>query len=190
MPDLTLRTLRHFAAITALAGVGVLGGCETATGSPQSLEPSLTSEAQIDEATGASTHYPPPTSFETPDIRFGPLAGAGPTQRQFFVDQVNVTAAQAQRSLSLVAQAVGEDRTTLVFTILGAEGEPTSYLARALLARMTSVVRFTPAISEMGLSEAFDIYNTAAVLGFQRIVVSDGRDFSHQADLERNEATP
>jgi hypothetical protein len=35
----------------------------------------------------------------------------------------------------------------------------------------------------MGLSREFDIYNMAAVLGFRRIIVTDGRDFSHQADL-------
>ncbi|MEO0982833.1 MAG: hypothetical protein AAFX03_09310 [Pseudomonadota bacterium] len=190
MADLTLRTLRRCAAIMTIGATGVLGACETATGSAQPLAPGPVSPAETGAVTGAGIHFPPPTSFEKPDIRFGPLAGAGPSQRQFFVDQVNIAAADSQRTISLVAQAVGDNRETLVFTIVGAEGEPTSYLARALLARMTSVVRFTPAITEMGLSEAFDIYNTAAVLGFQRIVVSDGRVFSHQADLARNGATP
>lgn len=53
-----------------------------------------------------------------------------------------------------------------------------------MLARMTSVTRFLPEISEMGLSAEFDIYNMAAVLGFNRIVVTDGRKFSHKAELE------
>lgn len=182
MFDQNTRRLRHAAIIAAL---GALCACETATGSAVALDKGSPAKTGIDARTGAGLYFPAPTSFEEPQIRFPTLEGVGPAQRRLFVDQVNLAASESSRSVSIVAQAVGEDHGTLVFIILGGHSEPTTYLAKAFLARMTSVSRFTPAIAEMGLSEEFDIYNVAAVLGFQRIVVSDGRAFSHQADLKR-----
>ena len=61
----------------------------------------------------------------------------------------------------------------------------TPYIARAMLARMTSVLRFAPAISEMGVSQELDVYSMAAILGFERIIVTNGRAFSYEAQLAR-----
>jgi hypothetical protein len=109
--------------------------------------------------------------------------GAGPQQRQVFVDQINLATTSGERPIPIVAQAVGEERKTLLLMNVEAEEFLTPYIARAMLARMTSLVRFLPAISEMGLSAEFDIYNMGAVLGFDRIVITDGRSFSHEAVL-------
>lgn len=114
------------------------------------------------------------------------MAGVGPVERQFFIDQLNLAASTPGRTFPIVVQAVGENRETLVFLYLDADGPMTPYLARAILARLTSLTRSAPAISEMGLSNEFDIYNTAAVLGFAQIIVTDGRDFAHKADLRES----
>jgi hypothetical protein len=136
------------------------------------------------DAAGAGVFYPKPKSFETADIRFAAMEGVGPQQRQVFADQINLAASQPGRAVPIVAQAVGEGHETLVFMYLESEGAGmTPYLARGILARLTSITRIAPAITEMGLSNAFDIYNMAAVLGFERIVVTDGRAFSHEASL-------
>jgi len=50
---------------------------------------------------------------------------------------------------------------------------------------MTSVLRFSPAISEMGVSQELDVYSMAAILGFERIIVTNGRAFSYEAQLAR-----
>lgn len=136
------------------------------------------------DAVGAGVFYPKPKSFETADIRFAAMEGVGPRQRLVFADQINLAASTPGRTIPIVAQAVGEDRATLVFMYLDSE-EPgmTPYLARGVLARLTSITRVAPAITEMGLSSEFDIYNMAAVLGFERLVVTDGRAFSHEARL-------
>ena len=140
----------------------------------------------IIEATGAGVFFPPPVSFDTHQVRFGTMAGVGPTERQLFIDRINLTATASGQSVPIAAQSVGDDRKTLVFMLLGSDGPTTPYMARAILARLTSITRFAPEIAEMGLSSEFDIYNMAAVLGFQQIVVTDGRAFAHQAHLTRN----
>jgi len=175
--------LRLAALSTALA---VVSGCETLPSEGDVAPAAPIAAASADLRTGAGRSYPPTTSSETPEIRFGPMVGVSSPQRQFFVDQINLAAASGPRLVPVVAQAVGDDKSTLLFMSLSSEQTPTPYLARAMLARMTSILRFAPAITEMGLSNEFDIYNMAAVLGFERIVVSDGRTFSHEALLIAN----
>lgn len=175
---------RRLAGVTTVALIGLLGACETAT--TQSTSPNLKEIAPttVNEATGSGLFYPAPISFDEPEIRFGLISGVGLTERQFFADQINLAATSPQRTLPIVAQSVGDGRKTLVLLVLGTEGPTTGYMSRALLARLTSVTRFAPAIAEMGLSSEFDIYNMAAVLGFERIVVTDGRTFAHEAKLK------
>ncbi|MEO0607553.1 MAG: hypothetical protein AAFY82_04930, partial [Pseudomonadota bacterium] len=122
--------------------------------------------------------------------RFEFMEEIGPQQRQAFVDQLNLATAGGERVLPIVIQAVGEDRSTLVIMNIEPEAFFTPYIARAILARLTSLTRFLPAVSEMGLSSEFDIYNMASVLGFDRIVVTDGREFSHEARLVRPVIAP
>lgn len=166
--------------IALIVSIMALGACESL---PLARNADAAAISAVDARSGAGTYYPAVTSRDAPDIRFVRMAGVGPQQREFFVDQINIAAVTPGRTMSIVAQAIGEDRDTLVILYLGDEGEMTPYLARGLLARMTSVTRSAPAIAGMGLSSEFDIYNMAAVLGFRRIIVTDGRDFSHQADL-------
>ncbi len=169
--------------IALIASLGALGACETMPGSAQTETASLNGVA-IDETSGAGVFFPPVTSVATPDIRFPTLDGVGPQERSRFVDQVNIAAATQGRSGPIIIiQAVGDGGKTLVFTHLDAEGPMTPYLARGILARLTSIFRFAPAITELGLSSEIDIYNMAAVLGFERIIVTDGRNFAHEARL-------
>lgn len=175
----------HIRKLILFASLGTLGACDTIPAAEQGVMPAL-ALAAVDEATGEGTYYPQISSVETPDIRFAQMAGVGPQERRFFTDQVNLAATTPGRTVPIVAQAVGENRETLVLIYLDAEGAMTPFLARAILARLTSVSRFAPAIAEMGVSSEFDIYNMAAVLGFEQIIVSDGRDFAHQANLRNN----
>ena len=166
--------------IALIVSIMALGACESL---PIARSADAAALSALDARSGAGTYYPAVTSRDAPDVRFVRMAGVGPQQREFFVDQINIAAMTPGRTMAIVAQAIGEDRDTLVMLYLGDDGAMTPYLARGLLARMTSITRSAPAIAEMGLSSEFDIYNMAAMLGFRRIIVTDGRDFSHQADL-------
>ena len=171
--------------LVLFVALGALAACETMPAAKQADTPAP-APAAMDEATGAGEYFPLVSSFETPDIRFGQMANAGAEPRQLFVDQLNLAAISQGRKFPIVAQAVGENGETLVFMNLDGEWAMTPYLARGILARLTSITRFAPAIAEMGLSSEFDIYNMAAVLGFARIIVTDGRDFAHEARLTKN----
>jgi hypothetical protein len=140
----------------------------------------------VNQEAGAGVYFPTPTSAETREPEFRSGIDPGPERRQFFTDQVNLAAATSARQAPIVVQAVGEERRTLVFTVLETTSEPTPYLARALLARATSIIRFAPAIAEMGISQDFDVYNMASLLGFTSIVVTDGRDFAHEIRIQTN----
>lgn len=175
----------HTRKLLLIAALGALGACETVSGAELADTPALPASA-IDEATGVGRYYPPASSVETPNILFERMEGVGPQQRQSFADQINLAASAPGRTVPIVVQAVGADKQTLVFLYIGAEGPMTPYLARGILARLTSITRAAPAIAEMGLSSEFDVYNMAAVLGFSRVIVTDGRDFAHQANLRPN----
>lgn len=172
-----LRT--HAAAkLAGLAALAAVAGCASVATSAQ---PATSKPAVL--STAADSYFPPIVSRETPEIRFTPMRDAGPQERQVLVDQINLVTSGGERRLPIVAQAVDDERKTLVLMDVEAQAALTSYIARAKLARMTSLVRFLPAIAEMGLSGEFDIYNMGAVLGFSRIVMTDGRSFSHEAVL-------
>ncbi|MEO0608156.1 MAG: hypothetical protein AAFY82_07975 [Pseudomonadota bacterium] len=167
----------------SLLATGLVSACET---SPMASDTNLVGAGALteaDAATGEGIYYPKVTLSDQPEIRFGPILGAGPQERQFFVDQINRAATTSERDIALVVQAVGTENQTLLFMPLNRDGSPTPYIAKAMLARMTSVLRFAPAITEMGISQEMDVYNMAAILGFDRIVVTDGRAFSYQADV-------
>lgn len=169
--------------VILLLATGLIAACETVpVGSETDI---VTADAilEADSDTGEGVYYPKVTISEQPEIRFGPILGAGPQERQFFVDQINRAATTSERDIALVVQAVGSGNQTLLFMPLGRDGTPTPYIAKAMLARMTSVLRFAPAITEMGISQEMDIYNMAAILGFERVVVTDGRAFSYQANV-------
>ncbi len=171
----TLIMLRQSLAVAALS---VFGALSIAPGDAASAD----RVAAADTKAGPNSYYPPIVSVDTPEIRFSPKGEVEAQKRLFFVDQVNLAA--AGNSFPIVAQAVGDRNATLVIMNIDSPEAMTPYIARAMLARMTSVTRFLPEISDLGLSAEFDIYNMAAVLGFNRIVVTDGRNFSHKAELE------
>lgn len=180
---MTALSIAPRAAIAILAATATIAACETSPAAIASAADISPVASDLQSGTGVGVFFPSITSSDKPQIRFSTMPGVGPDQRQFFADQINLVASGAERAIPIVVQAVGDDRKTLVFMPIGGQATATPYIARGILARMTSVSRFLPAISEMGLSQEFDIYNMGAVLGFERIVVTDGRDFSHQAIL-------
>lgn len=163
------------AAITA----GLLSACQSvpATSASASLP-------DADPVTGEGRVFPPVTDTEVHATLLGARSGAGPRERQYFVDRINMETSGRGLAAPIVVQGVGEARDTLVLMVHGGDGALTPFIARALLARTTSVIRFAPVVAELGLSEELDVYEVASVLGFKRIVVTDGRDASFVTQLE------
>lgn len=175
----------HPCKLALIGLLGALGACQTVSTAGHA-DTSALSSATVDEKTGEGVYFPAITSTETPTVRFPKLAGVGPQQRSVVVDQLNVAVATNGGVFPIVVQAVGEDRATLALTYMHTDSAMTPYIARAILARLTSLVRFLPAVTELGVSSEIDVYNMASVLGFDQIIVSDGRGFAHSANLRQN----
>ena len=60
----------------------------------------------------------------------------------------------------------------------------TLYRARAIFANMTAVARVMPLFRELGVEDWFTFFDLAKLLGFERITITDGRDFAHQVTID------
>jgi phosphosulfolactate synthase (CoM biosynthesis protein A) len=49
---------------------------------------------------------------------------------------------------------------------------------------LTSVTRTTPFIVDLGLADFLTFFDSAKLLGFEQITISDGDSFSHQVILK------
>jgi hypothetical protein len=60
----------------------------------------------------------------------------------------------------------------------------TLYRMRALLATLTAVARVTPLFKQGAVQDYFTCFDLCKLLGFERITVTDGKDFAHRIDIE------
>jgi hypothetical protein len=60
----------------------------------------------------------------------------------------------------------------------------TVYRARALLATLTSVARTTPVFRSYGVEDLFTFFDLLKLMGFARVTVTDGDEFTHQVNIE------
>lgn len=170
--------MKPYIILATSAALGLASACQSAP-----MPPASSAEVIVDAQSGEGWFYPPVKATEVRPVRFGMMSGAGPAQRQYFTDRVNMETSGRGLTAPLVVQSVGEEHDVLVLMVSGFHEPLTPYISRGLLARMTSVVRFTPTITEMGLSQELDVYDVASVLGFKQIVVTDGRSAAFATDL-------
>lgn len=171
--------MKRYSMFAATAAIGLVSAC-------QSIPPETAASAPhiVDAETGEGRFYPPVTSMEVWPVDFGMMANVGPAQRQYFTDRVNMETSGRGLTAPIVVQSTGEEQDVLVVMVSGFHEPLTPYIARGLLARMTSVIRFAPTLAELGLSQELDVYDVAAALGFEQIVVTDGRDVAFATKLE------
>jgi hypothetical protein len=172
---------KSFRRVAILGMLGALGACASGPlAGASNVEPKAASA--VNQQAGVGVFFPAPTSAETRELPFSMGADPGFQRRLFFADQVNLAAVNS--AAPVIVQAVGAEQRTLVFTLVDTTSEPTPYIARAMMARATSIIRFAPAIAEMGISQDLDVYSIAGILGFKSIVVTDGRKFAHDVRLQ------
>ena len=171
--------MKPYIVFAAAAAIGLATACQSAP-----VEPAKSAAHVADTGTGAGQFFPPVTTMVARPVRFGAMNGASPEQRQYFTDRVNMETSGRGLTAPIAVQSTGDDQDVLVVMVSGFNEPLTPYISRGLLARMTSIIRFAPTITEMGLSQELDVYDVAAVLGFTQIVVTDGREVSYGTKLE------
>ncbi len=128
----------------------------------------------------ASYYYPPPKEIETYRSKARKLAGANRRRRIAFVVAManNIQARPYPPQFSVFVK--GTRAQKLIITAAQDGRLDTIYRVRGLLARMTSVARATPIFREFQVDDLLNFLDLLKMLGFEKITVSNGRDFAHQ----------
>lgn len=78
----------------------------------------------------------------------------------------------------------GDDQTTLVFLDSGGLDVSTPYEARAMVAQMSAAVRNNPLFEQYGVENYARIFDLLKIVGFERVVITNGDDFAYMFIIE------
>jgi hypothetical protein len=130
-------------------------------------------------------YYPAPQETEVYGPRVETLSTTGKGARVGFVTGIEQQSAEAPTAPRTVIFEKGDDSDVLIIVAIDDGILDTLYRARAVLAGMTSRARLLPVFQEVQEGrEHLTFLDLCKLLGFQEVVVSDGRDFAHRFLLE------
>ena len=129
-------------------------------------------------------YYPDITSQETYVARAQVLPQADREMRIGFV--VAQTLGQREHSYPprYALFAKGDEAEKMIIVGLDNASFATLYRARGVLAQLTAVARSTEFFRNLAVEDYFTFFDLARMLGFEQITISDGREFSHQIELQ------
>ena len=126
-------------------------------------------------------YYPAPEGeAEVYQARARTMSDAVRATRIGFVTAVSTQNRQLPFSPPAVMFAKGNEGEKLIIVALNDDRIDTIYRARALFADMTAQVRVLPVFKEMGVQDYFTFFDFLKMLGFEKVTISNGRDFTHQ----------
>ena len=111
---------------------------------------------------------------------------AGKDIRVNFVTTITKAQLEAPESPRFVLFTKGGDSDTLIIIALDDEIFKTLYRARALLAQLTSNIRGTAFFRQQNLEVTGTFFDMLQMMRFERLVISDGENWSHQVNFTRN----
>ncbi len=132
----------------------------------------------------AGYYYPPVATTEIYQARAVPMIEASRRTRVQFT--VNITQQMLARPQApeFIMFAKGDKAEKLIIVGLHDGAMNTIYRARAVLAMLTSIARSSPLFREFGVEDYFTFFDLAALFGFERITITDGKTFSHRIELD------
>jgi hypothetical protein len=134
--------------------------------------------------------YPRPTVTHLYTTPFDINPQASASQRRLYVDLINVSTGKDGYAPRYYVITAGQDDVTLVAVAAQKKYLENIYQARAGLNRFGAGARLLPLLQ--GHKEAGD-YNTLDLLyhlGFQRLVLTNGDDFTYRIDLQKKTPSP
>ncbi len=140
-----------------------------------------TATAAADDREGY--YYPAVTSEEVFKRTMLDVPPAGREARERFV--VNVTRAQlaAPHAPRFIIFEKGREAQHMIIVAIDDEVFATIHRARAVLAQLTATLRGNEFFAESGVVTDATWFDMAKTLGFEDVVVSDGRDWAHRVIL-------
>ena len=164
-----------------LASSLALTACETTQAGSSQTGPVSTSATDFSSVAA----YPKPTVTHVYNAQFDVNPQASAKQRRLYVDLINVSTGKDGYAPRYYVVTAGQDDVTLVAVAAQKKYLENIYQARAGLHRFGASARLLPLIQ--GHKEAGD-YNTLDLLyhlGFQRLVMTNGSDFTYRIDLQK-----
>ncbi len=129
-------------------------------------------------------YYPEVTTRETYPARAPTLPDSDRLRRISFV----VALAQQQSNRPYPPRwaifAKGAEAEKLLIVAMQDGVIATEYQARAMLALLTAASRGLPGFDAEALDENYTFLDLLAIMGFERLTVSNGRDYAIQFDIE------
>lgn len=132
----------------------------------------------------AEYYYPTPQSEETYKARARTLDESGRRSRIAFVTGLTNRMLENPYPPEFAIFAKGTEAQKLIIVAVKGDTYNTLFRMRALLATLTAVARVTPLFKEGAVQDFFTFFDLCKMLGFERITVSDGRDFAHRINIE------
>jgi hypothetical protein len=137
----------------------------------------------------AGYYYPEPTTREVYGARTDTLPEADRRMRIGFVTGIANHIANQPYPPQAAMFAKGSEARKLIIVALVDGRIDTIYRARAVLANMTAAARMLPAFQDLGVQTNsvqtnLTFFDLAKMLGFEKITITNGRDFAYQVILE------
>ncbi len=137
----------------------------------------------------AGYYYPEPTTREVYGARTDTLPEADRRMRIGFVTGIANQIANQPYPPQAAMFAKGSEARKLIIVALVDGRIDTVYRARAVLANMTAAARMLPAFQNIGapsdgVQTNLTFFDLAKMLGFEKITITNGRDFAYQVILE------
>ena len=144
--------------------------------------------AVLPQAQAADRHigyyYPDPGEPEVYEARVDTLPEASRAARIGFVTGIASENHKRPYPPSLTMFAKGTEAQKLIIVALRDGPLDSLFRARAVFADMTAIARTLPIFREMGVEDYFTFFDLCKMMGFEKITVSDGKDFAHQVLLK------
>jgi len=129
-------------------------------------------------------YYPPITSEEVFDRTLAKAPKAIGAVRTAFVTELTKSQMKSPSKPRIAVFAKGGKKQHMIVIALDDEIFETLFRARAVMAQMTSQARTTPFFQKNGIQFGATWYDLAKILGFEDIVISDGKTWSHKINIE------
>lgn len=129
-------------------------------------------------------YYPAVTSKEVYTARARNNPNIGRDSRVRFVTELTALQSRAAYAPQYAIFAKGSDAQKIIIVALNDDVFGSLYRARGVLAQLTAFSRRTPFFIENDVADIFTFFDLLRYLGFERLTISDGREFSHQVDFE------
>ncbi len=129
-------------------------------------------------------YYPPITSEEVFDRKIAGVPKAVGAVRTAFITEITQGQLRSPTKPRIAIFGKGGETQHLIIVALDDEVFGTLFRARGVMAQLTAHARTTPFFKKNGIQFAATWFDLAKILGFEDIVLTDGKSWAHRINIE------